>query len=200
MATQTSSVLLASGSPRRRELLGKLGVNFSVRPTDIPEVSALTQPAEVAADLARQKARAAGPQPGLVVLAADTLVALDGQLLGKPKDEAENLSYLDLLSGRTHEVYTGVAVFAPDASEPEVGVERTLVTFRDLTPGERAHYAASGEGLDKAGGYGIQGLGMALIARVEGDYSNVVGLPLALTTRLLRGAGLSVWGEGAPTP
>lgn len=200
MPDPTLSVLLASGSPRRRELLGHLGVTFSVRPTDIEEVSAFTRPAELVADLARQKALAAGRAPGVVVLAADTLVALDGRVLGKPQDEAGNLAHLELLSGRSHEVWTGVAVLAPDAAEPQLGVERTLVTFRALTPGERAWYASSGEGRDKAGGYGIQGLGMALISRIEGDYSNVVGLPLALTLRLLRGAGLNVWGEGAAGP
>ncbi len=187
------TLLLASGSPRRRELLGRLGVPFSVRASDIEEVSAFTDPAEIAADLARQKALAVRAD-GAVVLAADTLVAIDGRVLGKPAGEAENLAYLELLAGRTHEVFTGVAVLTPGGA-PDVGVERTLVTFRDLTPGERAHYAASGEGRDKAGGYGIQDLGMVLVARIDGDYSNVVGLPLARVTAMLRRAGVPVWGE-----
>ena len=193
MSEPAPTLLLASGSPRRRELLGRLGVAFSVQAAGIEEVSHFTDPAEIAADLARQEALAL-QAPGAPVLAADTLVALDGRVLGKPKDGAENLAYLDLLSGRTHAVFTGVALRDLHGGL-EVGVERTLVSFRDLTPGERRFYAASGEGLDKAGGYGIQDLGVGLVTRIEGDYSNVVGLPLARVTAMLRRAGIPVWGE-----
>lgn len=187
-------VVLASGSPRRRELLIQLGVPFRIVTADLDEVSDFTDPAEVARDLALQKARAvAAREPGALVIASDTLVALGDQMLGKPRDAAQNREYLRLLSGRTHQVYSGVAVLGGGGQQ--FGVERTDVTFRQLSPGEVAHYAASGEGLDKAGGYGIQALGMALVARVEGDYSNVVGFPLALVIRLLRAAGVPVWGE-----
>ena len=196
-------LILASGSPRRRELLAHLGVTFRVLTSDIPEISACTDPAEMARDLAEQKARAVatmlGSQPALI-LAADTLVALDGEVLGKPIDGRQNAEYLRRLSGQTHRVYSGVALLAAGGLQSEV--ECTEVTFRELSEAETQYYAASGEGLDKAGGYGIQGLGMALVAHIRGDYSNVVGFPLARVVSLLRGAGLPVWGqqpEGKPS-
>ncbi|MFC4455710.1 Maf family protein [Deinococcus sonorensis] len=195
MEAQGRSLILASGSPRRRDLLTGLGLTFTVVVSDLDEVSDETAPERVAEDLARQKARAVAERhPDALVIAADTLVALDGQILGKPRDTAENRVFLSRLSGQRHQVYSGVAVM--DAGRLASGVERTEVQFRPLRPAELDHYAASGEGLDKAGGYGIQGLGMALVARIEGDYSNVVGFPLGLVMRLLRGAGLPVWGVG----
>lgn len=188
-------MILASGSPRRRELLGHLGVPFRVVVSGEAEESAERDPARLAGELAGLKAGAvARAHPGLVVVAADTVVAVDGELLGKPADRAENAAYLRRLSGRTHQVYTGVTVLS--AHGEWSGVERTDVTFRALSEAEVAHYAATGEGLDKAGGYGIQGIGMVLVERIAGDYSNVVGFPLALVTALLRGAGVPVWGEG----
>lgn len=194
---QGLELILASGSPRRRELLGGLGVPFRVVTSDIEEISLQTDPAEVARDLAGQKARAVqamlGHAPALI-LASDTLVALGGEVLGKPRDASQNADYLRRLSGQTHRVYSGVALLGPDGLRSEV--EATDVTFRSLTEAEVQHYAGSGEGLDKAGGYGIQGLGMALVARIDGDYSNVVGFPLALVIRLLRAAGVPVWGQG----
>ena len=201
-------LILASGSPRRRELLAHLGVAFRVLTSDIPEISVYSGPADVARDLAEQKARAVAAvlggqtpegQPALI-LAADTLVALNGEVLGKPADAAQNAEYLRRLSGQTHRVYSGVALLA--VSGLLSAVECTEVTFRELSEVETLYYAASGEGLDKAGGYGIQGLGMALVSRIHGDYSNVVGLPLARVASLLRGAGLTVWGqqsEGKPS-
>lgn len=185
-------IILASGSPRRRELLTNLGVPFRVVVSGEDEASEERDPARLAANLARQKAAAVARQhPGAVVIGADTVVALGSELLAKPRDEAENRAFVRQLSGQTHQVYTGVSVFAPDGERS--GVERTDVTFRDLSGAEVAHYAATGEGLDKAGGYGIQGIGMALVARIEGDYSNVVGFPLGLVIRLLREAGVRVW-------
>ncbi|WP_425147087.1 Maf family protein [Deinococcus sp.] len=192
--TRPAELILASGSPRRRELLSSLGAAFRVVSADIEEVSTHQDPAEVARDLAEQKARAvARREPGALVLASDTLVALDAQILGKPPSEAENAEYLRRLSGRTHSVYSGVALLGPGGLAS--GVEHTLVTFRALDESEVLYYARSGEGLDKAGGYGIQGLGSALISRIEGEYSNVVGFPLGLVIRLLRAAGVSVWGQ-----
>ena len=188
-------LILASGSPRRRELLGGLGVAFRVVTADIEEISDLIDPAQVARDLAEQKARAvAAREPGGLILASDTLVALGGLMLGKPKDSAQNAEYLQQLSGRTHSVFSGVALLGPDG-RLQSGVEQTQVTFRALSDAETAYYSGSGEGLDKAGGYGIQGLGMALVARIDGDYSNVVGFPLGLVMRLLRAAGVPVWGQ-----
>jgi septum formation protein len=190
-------LILASSSPRRRELLGHLGVKFRVVTSDIPEISLQSEPAEVARDLAEQKARAVqemmGTQPALI-LASDTLVALATTVLGKPKDARQNAEFLRQLSGRTHSVYSGVALLGPEGIE--TGVEKTDVTFRALSEAEMQFYAASGEGLDKAGGYGIQGLGMALVDRIDGDYSNVVGFPLGLVIELLRGAGLPIWNQG----
>jgi septum formation protein len=195
-ALPAPELILASGSPRRRELLTHLGVPFRVLTSDIPEISVHTDPEEVARDLAEQKARAvhrALPGKDLLILASDTLVAVDGQILGKPNDAAQNAEYLRRLSGRTHRVCSGVALLGPNGLQS--GVEVTEVTFRPLSENEVQHYARSGEGLDKAGGYGIQGLGMALVARIGGDYSGVVGFPLALVISLLRGVGVPVWGD-----
>ena len=187
-------VILASGSPRRRELLGNLGVPFRVVVSGADEDSPERDPERLAGELAGLKAWAvARAHPEAVVIAADTVVAIDGELLGKPEDEAENAAFIRRLSGRTHQVYTGVTVLV--SGEATGGVERTDVTFRALSEAEVNHYARTGEGLDKAGGYGIQALGMALVARVDGDYSNVVGFPLGLVIRLLRGVGVAVWGE-----
>lgn len=187
-------MILASGSPRRRDLLANLGVSFRVIVSGEAEDSPERDPARLAGELAALKARAvAQSHPDAVVIAADTVVALGEELLGKPADEAENRAFVRRLAGRTHQVYTGVTVLS--GGQESGGVERTDVTFRALTDGEIAHYARTGEGLDKAGGYGIQGVGMALVARLDGDYSNVVGFPLALVIRLLRGAGVAVWGE-----
>lgn len=169
---------------------------FRVVVSGADESSPETDPARLAGDLAALKAASVAREyPGSVIIAADTVVAADGALLGKPVDEAENRAFLRHLSGRTHQVYTGVTVVSPSGTAG--GVERTDVTFRELTDAEINHYARTGEGLDKAGGYGIQGLGMALVARIEGDYSNVVGFPLGLVIRLLRGVGVTVWGEAA---
>lgn len=186
-------VILASGSPRRRELLGNLGVEFEVVVSGEAEDSTETDPARLAQELAQAKARAvAAAHPERVVIAADTVVALGDVLLAKPADEAENAKFIRQQSGRTQQVYTGVCVVTPAGEQS--GVERTDVTFRTLSEAEVQFYARSGEGLDKAGGYGIQGVGMALIERVDGDYSNIVGFPLALVLRLLRGAGVSAFG------
>ena len=186
-------VILASGSPRRRELLGNLGVEFEVIVSGEAEDSTETDPARLALQLGQLKARAVATRhPGAVVIAADTVVALGGTLLAKPADEAENAAFIRQQSGQTQQVYTGVCVISQAGEQS--GVERTDVTFRPLTDAEVEFYARSGEGLDKAGGYGIQGVGMALIERVEGDYSNIVGFPLALVLRLLRGAGVSAFG------
>ncbi|MBB5232764.1 Maf family nucleotide pyrophosphatase [Deinococcus budaensis] len=185
-------VILASGSPRRRELLANLGVPFRVVVSGEAEDSPERDPARLAGELAALKAGAvARLAPDAVVIAADTVVALGGELLGKPGDEAENRAFVRRLAGRTHQVYTGVTVIV--GGQVRGGVERTDVTFRALTDHEIAHYAATGEGLDKAGGYGIQGVGMVLVRRVDGDYSNVVGFPLGLVIRLLREAGVRVW-------
>ncbi|MFC4425426.1 Maf family nucleotide pyrophosphatase [Deinococcus navajonensis] len=187
-------VILASGSPRRRELLGSLGVPFVVQVSGEDEDSGETDPARLAAELALLKGRSVSAQwSGALVLAADTVVACDGQLLAKPQDTAQNEAFLRLLSGRTHQVFTGVASLC--GGESTVEVARTDVTFRALTDPEIRFYAQSGEGLDKAGGYGIQALGASLVCRLEGEYTNVVGFPLSVVIRLLRAGGVPVWNE-----
>lgn len=187
-------VVLASGSPRRRELLGNLGVPFQVVVSGEAEDSAETDPARLAAELALLKGRSVAElHPESVVLAADTVVACEGVLLAKPADIAENEAFLRVLSGRSHQVFTGVAALR--GGEEHLEVACTDVTFRPLTDAEISFYARSGEGMDKAGGYGIQALGASLVSRVEGEYTNVVGFPLSVVITLLRRAGVPVWGE-----
>lgn len=187
-------VILASGSPRRRELLASLGVNFTVEAADLDEHSEQTDPHEVARDLALQKGRAVfASHPDALVIASDTVVALGPKQLAKPSTPAENAKFIAELSGQVHHVYTGVAVLSPLGEDAEVS--DTRVFFRTLTHSEVQWYAQSGEGLDKAGGYGIQGLGAALIERIEGEYSGVVGFPLSVVIGLLRRHGVRVLSE-----
>jgi septum formation protein len=185
-------LVLASASPRRRELLGQLGITFEVSAADIDETP---RPGEAAGAyvlrLAREKARAVALRhPDAWVLAADTTVALDDALLGKPRDADEARDMLGRLSGRTHEVHTGVALTGSGA-EHATQVS-TRVTFRALSPGEIAWYAGTGEPLDKAGSYAMQGKGGFLVAAVEGSPTNVIGLPLGETLELLARAGVAL--------
>ena len=183
-------LVLASGSPRRRELLGRLGLDFEVRPTDTDErVLPGEAPRELVLRLARAKARAAC-RPGERALGADTEVALDGRTLGKPADAREAVAMLERLSGRRHEVWTGVALVARGGDGDGLVAERaeacrTEVAFRTLSAEEIAAYVASGEPFDRAGGYAIQGGAAKFVAAVDGDYENVVGLPLELVRALL---------------
>ncbi|AWR87399.1 Maf family protein [Meiothermus taiwanensis] len=172
------TLILASGSPRRAELLRRLALPFEARPADINEESLRhLEPSQMAQELAVQKAQAVW-QPGQWVLAADTVVALEGQTLGKPHNPQENRRFLEQLSGRRHTVYTGFAILKPDgAVHREVALAQ--VTFRPLQAWELEWYVQSGEGLDKAGGYGAQGLGMVLLERIEGDFYTVMGLPVS---------------------
>jgi septum formation protein len=182
-----NQLILASGSPRRRELLAKAGFTFEVRAADIDEsLLPCEQPKDYVQRLAREKAQAiAALNPNAVVLGADTTVVLEGEVLGKPADTAEAERMLRLLSGRTHQVYTGLAVVR--GAEHRLHVETTDVVFRVITEEELAFYLASGDAMDKAGAYGIQGYAARWIPRIEGDYFNVVGLPLASVVLLLRG-------------
>ena len=179
-------LVLASASPRRQELLRSAGISFEVQPADIPE-NAL--PGEAAKDcaerLARDKALAVASQrPHDFILGADTVVVVDGQILGKPTDAADAARMLRLLSGREHQVITGVCLVV--SAQPSVASETTVVTVSEITEKDIAGYVASGEPMDKAGAYAIQGLASRWILRIEGDYSNVVGLPVALVLRMLR--------------
>jgi len=186
-------LILASQSPRRLALLGQLGLTVEVRPADIDES---LQPGEGAEAyvlrLAGAKAQVAH-QSGAVTIAADTAVVLDGRVLGKPADRAEGVAMLRALAGRAHQVMTGVAV--RDDSRLDSVCVATAVWFRDISEEEADAYWDTGEGRDKAGGYGIQGIGGIFAERIHGSYSAVVGLPLAETERLLRSFGVDIWYE-----
>lgn len=187
-------LVLASASPRRRDLLAQAGYSFQVHPAHIPEDPLPGEDAiAYVVRLARQKAQAvydevkavqhdAGPHP-IAVLGADTTVTLDTRILGKPEDAAHAARMLRLLSGRTHRVITGVALVTAQATE--VAAEVTAVRFLPLSDEEIAAYVATGEPMDKAGAYAIQGRAARWISRIEGCYFNVVGLPLALVASLL---------------
>ena len=175
------SVVLASGSPQRREILQKLGVEFEVV---VPGVEELTggDPAVEVVENARRKARAVAAKPADVVIACDTDVALDGRALGKPQGEVEAREYLDRMSGRSHEVLSGLVVL--EGGEERSGLERTAVVFRELSEAEKERYVRFGEWRGRSGGYAIQTLGSTLVERVEGSVSNVVGLPVGLLFEL----------------
>jgi septum formation protein len=188
-------VVLASASPRRAELLRQLGLSFESLPVDIDEsLYGDESPADYVRRLAMEKAVTGYQRHGrrdALVLGSDTTVVLDGQILGKPADEARARVQLRSLSGREHQVVTGVALAA--ASGVEVRVSVTDVRFRALDCREIDAYCATGEPMDKAGGYGIQGRGGVFVASLRGNYSAVVGLPLDITASLLADAGLPVW-------
>jgi len=193
-------IVLASASPRRRELLGAAGISFTVQAADINETPlAGESPRDCAERLAREKALAVfRTRQQDCVLGADTIVVIDDAILGKPRDRDDAARMLRLLSGRTHAVITGVCVIGPvgsgqwsEASEGNAlsASETTLVTFCDLSDEEIREYVGTGEPMDKAGAYGIQGIASRWIPRIEGEYSNVVGLPVALVYRMLRERG-----------
>lgn len=190
-------IILASSSPRRRELLSGLGLEFEVIPSSITEPPHQGEdPADYAGSLALSKAEdVAGSLDTGLVIGADTIVVLGEEVLGKPRDPDEARKMLAKLSGATHTVYTGVAVVDAQEGRSEVEVVSTRVTFRKLTPGEIRAYVASGEPLDKAGAYGIQHLGALLVSHIDGDYFAVVGLPLSAVDRLLRRFGFAILRE-----
>ncbi|MHA7856064.1 Maf family protein [Marinobacter shengliensis] len=187
------TLILASASPRRAELLQQIGLTFRVQPADIDETVAEGESAEHYVErLAREKAlRVAGENPGAVVLGSDTSVVLQGEILGKPVDAAEARATLARLSGRQHQVMTAVALARGEVCQSHLSV--TNVTFRSLSEAEIRAYVDSGEPMDKAGSYGIQGLGGIFVQELQGSYSAVVGLPLLETAGLLAEAGFPVW-------
>jgi septum formation protein len=193
---RTDFVYLASASPRRSELLRQIGVPFQVRPAAIPEEQAAGEaPDEYVLRLAAAKATAvwAALERGdeRPVLAADTAVVLDGQVLGKPADAAEAEAMLAALSGRAHRVLTAIALKTPAGADTLLC--ESEVRFRATTPAERRAYCATGEPFDKAGGYGIQGHAAVFVEHLNGSYSSVVGLPLYETGVLLARHGISFW-------
>lgn len=176
-------IVLASQSPRRADLLRAAGMAFDVRVADVPEdVLAGEPPSEYVTRLAVAKARAVF-RPGDVVLGADTTVVVDGEVLAKPADAADATRMLRRLAGRTHEVLTGICVLDDRALRTDVA--RTVVEFAPMSDAEIAWYVASGEPMDKAGAYGIQGRASRFVRRIEGSYANVVGLPVELVYTLL---------------
>ncbi len=194
-------LILASASPRRRQLLGQIGVSYRVEPADIDESR---QPRETPADYVRRMAlekaqtvaaRHSGAE--VAVLGADTSVVLDDDVLGKPADRFEGLGMLARLSGRSHSVLSGLCLCRP-GEVADVLVVETRVDFAQLSREQCEAYRATDEPWDKAGGYAIQGLAGAFVTAIEGSYSNVVGLPLAETWQLLRAQGIATALEGAP--
>ncbi len=201
--TDVSPIVLASASPRRRRMFEDIGIRFEVRPSGIdevvlpgeqPAVFARRAAAEKAADVAGKIKREEARSPWIV--GADTVVVLDGEILFKPRDEDDSARMLGLLSGRTHTVITGWAVGTHEGPW-RVQHAETAVTFHALTEEEIEGYARTGEGRDKAGAYAIQGLGTYLVDRIEGNYFNVVGLPVSHVVRALIELGAL---EGFPVP
>jgi nucleoside triphosphate pyrophosphatase len=174
-------VLLASGSPQRREILAKLGVEFEVLVSGVEELSD-GDPELLVVENARRKARAVAAPDGAVVIGCDTDVVLEGEVLGKPADAAEARAYLERMSGRPHTVMSGLVV--RDSGGERSGLERTTVVFKPLSDAEKERYVAFGEWRDRSGGYAIQTLGSTLVERLEGSVSNVVGLPVGLLFEL----------------
>ncbi len=187
-------IILASNSPRRRELLKQIGLVFTADPADIDERILPGEEAEpYAVRVALDKARIAAGKAGEgIVIAADTIVVLDGAILGKPADARDAGRMLALLSGKMHRVISGLAVMDAATGRTRAGAAVTSVWFQDLTPDEIRSYVETGEPLDKAGAYGIQGRGALLIRKIDGCYFNVVGLPLFLLGDMLREFGVDL--------
>ena len=188
------NIILASASPRRRELLERIGITgFTVAAPNVDEsVEPGLSPADMVEALSLRKAKAAAENfgPDDLIIAADTVVALDTDVLGKPRDEDDAFAMLSALSGREHRVYTGVTVLRGDKAVTQHEV--TAVTFRALSSDEIWGYIATGEPLDKAGAYGIQSVGALLVSGIRGDYSNVMGLPVFRLGRILSDFGLDL--------
>ncbi|MBE5923303.1 MAG: septum formation protein Maf [Lachnospiraceae bacterium] len=187
-------IILASGSPRRKELLEQAGLTFTVIPSDAEEKIEGDTPDHICENLAYIKAKdvfdkeSATSKKEMIVIGADTIVWYDGEVLGKPEDEQEAFDMLNLLSDRVHQVYTGVCVIykAEDGIHTELFHERTDVTFYPITPYELKEYIDTKDCMDKAGAYGIQGPFAVHIKQINGDYNNVVGLPIARLYQVLK--------------
>ncbi|AGX05690.1 MULTISPECIES: Maf family protein [Bacillus] len=187
------NLILASSSPRRKELLENLQLKFEVSSSDVDETFEPGMlPENVVMELAARKAESvARKNPAAFVIGSDTIVFADGLILGKPDGRGDAYDMLTRLSGRVHSVYTGVSIITPQKSKVKF-YEKTDVEFWELTDDEKSAYIESGEPFDKAGSYGIQGLGATLVKRIDGDYFAVVGLPLSRTARELKKAGFTL--------
>ena len=183
-------LVLASGSPRRKELLEQVGLAFSIDVADVDENLEEDRPASLVEQLSRKKALAVLQRhPEAIVLGADTVVAYEDEILGKPEDEADALNMLSMLAGRVHHVYTGVTICSMEAGQPVMDTFHvcTKVAMYDTPRDLSEAYIRTGEPMDKAGAYGIQGMGAVLVKEIEGDYNNVVGLPVSEVFRRLDG-------------
>lgn len=194
--------VLASASPRRKELLRQIGLEFETLPACGDEKTSFTKPEDIVMDLARKKAgevaksrgRAAEPE---VIIGADTTVAVFDQILGKPKDEEDAYRMISMLQGKRHKVYTGVCLLlrGGDKDREHSFYEETEVTMHPVSEEERRFYIGTGEPFDKAGGYAVQGKSAVFIKEIQGDYNNVVGLPLARIYQELRGLGITIYSD-----
>ncbi|MBR5798731.1 MAG: septum formation protein Maf [Lachnospiraceae bacterium] len=198
---KNKKIILASASPRRKELLAQIGIDFEVRPSHAEEVTTGTRPAEIVMDLSRLKAAdifgklTEEEKQEIIVIGSDTVVALDGEILGKPKDEADSTRMLSAIQGREHQVYTGVSLFWMDTETKEeketVFFEETWVEVYPMTREEIKRYQSANNCLDKAGSYGIQDGFAAHIKCINGDYNNVVGLPIGRLYQEMKKLGIS---------
>lgn len=191
----TETLVLASGSPRRKELLQQLGLTFSVRPSEADESLPMTDPETAVQELARRKAVSVADQMDhALIIGADTLVVCDQEMLGKPKDEQDALRMLMRLQGRTHQVISGIAiveVIDGKVHRTETEARQTMVRMLPLSQNQIKWYIQTGEPFDKAGAYGIQGIGAMFIDSIEGCYFNVVGLSLSLLAQMIERMGYS---------
>lgn len=191
-------IILASASPRRREILHNMGLEFTVMPAADEEKTEKVQPSEVVKELSLSKALNISKQveKDTLIIGADTVVAFDGKILGKPKNQKDAFETLKLLQGTTHQVYTGVTILCGDSGEwiPVTFSECTQVTFYPVSEEEILRYVESGEGMDKAGSYGIQGYFGGYVKKIDGDYLNVVGFPAARMFYELKKRGIDLRG------
>jgi septum formation protein len=186
-------IILASGSPRRRELLTQIGIEFEIVKAESEEIITTSVPAEAVKELSMQKAaEVAGKCDGTIVIGADTVVAIDGQILGKPKDREDAVRMLRMLQGRSHEVLTGVSVILKELQKSICFAEVTKVHVFPMTEEQIEAYVNSKEPMDKAGAYGIQGGFAAYVSGIEGDYNNVVGLPVGRLYQEVLAAGVDL--------
>lgn len=191
-------IILASASPRRREILHNMGLEFTVMPAADEEKTEKVQPPEVVEELSLSKALNISKQveKDTLIIGADTVVAFDGKILGKPKNQKDAFETLKFLQGTTHQVYTGVTILCGDSGEwvPVTFSECTQVTFYPVSEEEILRYVESGEGMDKAGSYGIQGYFGGYVKKIDGDYLNVVGFPAARMFYELKKRGIDLRG------
>ncbi len=204
-------IILASQSPRRKQLLDQLGLQYDVIASNIdeivPPISSQSSPAQIATELARQKAFAVCQRlqtnnksnDELIIIAADTIVVLDNKIYGKPASDSEAKFILQSLCGKIHQVYTGVALLRFDLARSSIECltesENSLVSMRQYSQPEIDAYVATGEPMDKAGAYALQGIGACLVTKIDGCYTNVIGLPMPILVKMLRAVGVEVLGE-----